>query len=164
MTLQRLPSALPSRAWIPSGWHTHASADGDLWNYIILKGVPSMRKSITTPCTLKQALHGECVTSVTWKLSFQPCFFSFWRNPPMCFIHLLSLKGENMAHLTSWFLHGCAISLWLVTIFIHGDCSKYWLQYNQMDRARVRKTNLLNYFHSFITDLVILSNLRVCFG
>lgn len=111
MTLQWLPSALPSSAWIPSGWHMHASADGDLWNYIILKGVPSMRKSITIPCTLKQALHGEYVTSVTWKLSFQPCFSSFWRNPPTCFICLLLLKGENMVHLTSWFLHGCAISL-----------------------------------------------------
>lgn len=82
-------------------------------------------------------------------------FFLFFFLTTKCLTGSLLLRGENMTHLTliSFMAVQFPRSLWI--IFVHRVCSKYWLQCNQMDRARVRKTNPFNYFYSFITDLVI---------
>lgn len=113
------------------------------------------------------------------KTEFSTVFLQYLEVPPFLFFYLFSfwffffflsttvfygsplLKGENTAHLTSRCLPRlCNFFVVYEQVFVHRDCRKYWLQCNQMDRARVRKTNPLNYFYSFITDLAMLSNLR----
>lgn len=125
-----MPSVWHTHELIPSGWHMYGLMPSGCYMhdpvssgclcqrgflkliYIILKG-PTCTKEHHRTLYPKTSPPRE--TMAHWQLeSWLPTMCLQYLNAlptPKCFTHLLLLRGENMAHLTSWFLHGCAISL-----------------------------------------------------